>query len=115
MTVLLVLKIIAAIGTLLTGLIALLQPKAAAKFLGFSAAGPRGVTETRVLMGAVFIALGMAPLLLSNSLIAYRVVGIMYLEMAAVRLASMFIDHSQEQATWISLALEAVFGVILVL
>ena len=114
MTLLSILKIVAAIGTLATGLLTLFWPHAAAQFVGLSPTGPRGTTEIRTTLGGTFIGLGMAPLLLGAP-VAYQVLGIMYLEMAAIRLASLFIDRSQEQSNYISVALEIAFGVILVL
>jgi hypothetical protein len=41
--------------------------------------------------------------------------GIAYLTVAAVRAISMFLDDSVDNSNWISLAVEIVFGVILIL
>ena len=46
---------------------------------------------------------------------AYRMLGIAYLIVAAVRTVSMFLDKSVEQSNIISVVVEIVFGVILVL
>ena len=47
--------------------------------------------------------------------VAYPMVGIMYFAIGAIRLVSMFMDKSIEQSNIISLAVEIIFGVILVL
>ena len=39
----------------------------------------------------------------------------MYLAIAAVRLVSIFVDKSSVQSNWISLAVEIIFGIILVI
>jgi hypothetical protein len=109
-----VLKIVAAIGTIATGLISLLRPRSVTGFTGLEAKGPRGVTEIRAVLGGVFVALGAVPLIL-NAPAAYQMLGITYLVVAAVRTASMIADKSVVQSNLISLAVEVIFGVILVL
>jgi hypothetical protein len=109
-----VLKIIAALGTLATGALAIVRPAALTGFTGLSPVGGRGLTEMRVSLGAVFAGLGLGALLL-NAPAAYRLLGLMYLAMAVVRVPAMVIDKSVEQSNLISLAAEAVFGLILVL
>jgi len=109
-----ILKIIAAVGTIVTGLVSLIWPRSVQGFTGLSAPGPRGITEIRAVLGGFFIALGAAPLIL-NAPAAYRMLGIAYLAVAAVRAVSMFMDKSVVQSNIISLAVEIIFGVILVL
>jgi hypothetical protein len=109
-----VLKIVAAIGTIATGLISLLRPRSVTGFTGLEVMGPRGVTEIRAVLGGVFVALGAVPLIL-NAPAAYQMLGITYLVVAAVRTASMIVDKSVVQSNLISLAVEILFGVILVL
>jgi hypothetical protein len=109
-----ILKIIAAVGTLLTGLLAIARPAALTGFTGLSPAGGRGLTEMRVSLGAVFAGLGLAALLL-NAPEAYRLLGWMYLAMAVVRVPAMLIDRSAESSNLISAALEAIFGIVLIL
>jgi len=108
------LKNIAAVGTLVTGLISLIRPRSVTGFTGLSAEGGRGVTEIRAVLGGAFVALGATPLIL-NAPVAYRMLGLTYLVVAVVRTASMFIDKSVVQSNIISLAVEILFGVILVL
>ena len=57
-TVLGILKTIAAVVTLATGLLSLIGPRSVQDFTGLDASGPRGVTEIRAVLGGAFIALG---------------------------------------------------------
>lgn len=112
--ILMILKIIAALGTIATGLVSLIRPGAVTGFTGLSVTGPRGVTEIRAVLGALFVALGATPLLL-NVPAAYQMLGIAYLAVGLVRLASMIVDKSVVQSNIISLIVEVIFGVVLVL
>ncbi len=114
MTVLMVLKIIAAVGTAATGMLALVKPDAVYGFTGLLANGARGISEIRSIFGGLFIGLGIAPLILKSSA-AYRMLGIGYLAIAAARLFSMIFDKSYDSSNIISLAIEIVFGIILVI
>ena len=114
MTLLQILKIICAVGTVATGLVSLVAPRSIKGFTGLEAAGPRGITEIRAVMGGLFIGLGLSPFILSVSAV-YQALGIMYLAIAAVRTVSMFLDKSVVRSNVISLVVEIVFGIILVL
>jgi len=81
MNILLVLKVIAALVTAATGLLALIKPDATYGFIGLTANGVRGVSEIRAIFGGLFIALGIVPLFLG--LVAYQMLGITYLAIAA--------------------------------
>ncbi len=109
-----ILQIIAAVGTILTGLFSLIKPEAVTGFTGLRPEGGRGITEIRAILGGFFIALGAAPLFL-NSPIAYMMLGIAYLGVAVVRGISMVVDKSIIQSNVISLIVEIIFGVILVI
>jgi hypothetical protein len=109
-----VLQIIAAIGTIVTGLVSLIRPRSVQGFTGLRAEGGRGITEIRAVLGGFFIALGAAPLILGAAA-AYQTLGIAYLVVAATRTVSMFIDKSVQQSNIISVVVEILFGVILVL
>jgi hypothetical protein len=108
-----ILKIICALGTVATGFLSLLRPRSIKGFTGLEAAGPRGITEIRAVMGGLFIGLGLAPFLLPVPQV-YQALGVMYLAIAAVRAVSMFLDRSVMQSNIISLIVEIVFGIILV-
>lgn len=113
MSVGMILKIIAAMATAATGLLAFVKPAAVYGFIGLKAEGARGVSEIRAIFGGLFIALGVAPLFLGAT--AYQMLGIGYLAIAAARAFSIVFDKSYAQSNIISLAIEMVFGVILVI
>src|SRR4030066_668742 len=108
-----VLKIIAALATAGTGLLAFVKPPAAYGFTGLNPNGVRGVSEMRAIFGGLFIALGLAPLFLGPT--AYQMLGIAYLGIAAARAFSMTFDKSYARSNIISLIFEIVFGGILVI
>jgi hypothetical protein len=109
-----ILKIVAAVATIATGVISAVGPQSVTGFTGLSAPGPRGITEIRAVLGGAFIGLGLA-LLILNAPAAYRTVGIMYLAIAVIRAVSIVIDKSAVQSNIISLVVEIVFGAILVI
>ena len=109
-----VLQVVIAVATIATGAVSLLRPESIRGFTGLLAEGPRGITEIRAIMGGVFIALGVAPLVLGAPE-AYRTLGITYLVIAVIRAVSMVVDRSVVSSNIISLVVEIVFGVILML
>src|SRR4030042_2839032 len=108
-----ILKIIACLATAATGVLALVKPELTYGFIGLTASSVRGVSEIRAIFGGLFIALGLAPLFLGAT--AYRMLGIGYLAIAVARTFSIFFDKSFDQSNWISLAIEVIFGIILVI
>jgi hypothetical protein len=113
MSLIWILKIIAALATAATGILALVKPGAVYGFTGMTANGARGVSETRAIFGGLFIGLGVAPLFLGAA--AYSMLGIGYLAIAVARAFSILFDKSTARSNLISLGIEIVFGVILVL
>ena len=113
MDILLILKIVAALATIATGLLALVKPTAVYGFTGLTAGGVRGISEIRAIFGGLFIGIGAAPLFLGD--IAYLVLGVTYLAIAAARLFSILFDKSTEQSNLLSLGIEIVLGIILVI
>ncbi len=113
MTFLEIVQIILAAGTILTGMISLIVPRSVQGFTGLTAPGPRGISEIRSVLGGGFIGLGLAPLILGG--VAYDMLGIAYLTIAVARIASIVLDRSYDRSNWISLAVEIVFGIILLL
>jgi hypothetical protein len=109
-----ILQIIAAVGTIATGLVSLIRPRAVQGFIGLSAEGGRGITEIRAVLGGFFVALGAVPLIL-DAATAYQMLGIAYLAVGAVRAVSMFVDKSVVSSNVISLVVEIIFGIILIL
>ena len=113
MTVLDILQIIAAVITVATGLLSFVLPRSVQGFTGLNVSGPRGITEIRAVLGGAFIALGAVPLL-TRTPEAFRMLGIVYLVIGATRIVGMILDKSLERSNIISLAVEIVFGGVLV-
>ena len=109
-----ILRIVAAIATILTGAASLFWPLNVQGFTGLTANGGRGITEIRTVLGALFIGLGAAALYF-NAPEPYKMLGIMYLAMALVRGISIFVDDSAISSNVISVIAEVIFGIILVL
>jgi hypothetical protein len=91
-----ILKIGAAIVTVLVGAVSVFNPTGVRDFTGLDVAGnPRGITEVRSILGAFFIGLGAAPLIWrAQSESMYLMLGFTYLVVGGVRTVSMFIDGS---------------------
>jgi uncharacterized membrane protein len=113
MNIWMILKIIAALATAATGLLAFFKPSATYGFIGLNANGVRGVSEIRAIFGGLFIGLGIAPLFLGT--VAYQMLGIGYLAIAAARAFSIVFDKSYAQSNIISLVTEIVLGALLVI
>lgn len=111
-----ILKIAAAISTILVGLVSMLVPTKIGGFTGLKVAGnARGTTEVRAVLGGLFVALGLAPLLWRpQAEPMYLMLGFSYLVIAAVRTVSMFVDGSVVRSNVISVISEIILGVILV-
>jgi hypothetical protein len=109
-----VLKYIAAIATILTGLASLFWPTRVLGFTGLDVSGGRGITEIRTILGALFVGLGAAALFF-NMPETYRMLGITYVVMAVVRTVSMIVDDSLVSSNIISVIAEAIFGIILLI
>lgn len=112
--VLQILKIVAGVATVLTGLVSLFWPQNVTGFTGLEPIGGRGITEIRTILGALFVGLGGA-ILYFNSREAYLILGITYLSLALVRGISILVDKSPESSNLISLGVEIVLGILLVL
>ena len=108
-----IVKIIICILTAVTGVFSLLLPNSTISFTGLQPLGGRGISEIRAVLGGLFIALGIAPLVFRGD--TFKMLGWAYLGIALVRLVSIFFDNSSVPSNWISLAVEIVFGLILIL
>jgi len=109
-----ILKYVAALATIATGLYALVAPLKVRGFTGLELPGGRGITEVRAVLGGFFIALGTAPLIFASKDM-YLMLGIAYLGVGVVRAVSMFVDQSLVQSNFISLTVEIILGIILIL
>jgi len=115
MPILQVLKIASALATIGVGVFSLMRPRQTLGFTGLQAPDGRGISEIRAILGGLFIALGLAPLLL-NDAVAYQMLGIANVGIAAARAASMFVlDNAVTPSNSTSLVFEVAFGVILLL
>lgn len=114
MTFLFWIKVIVAVATIGFGVMSIVSPPAAERFTGLTAAGPRGVSEIRAVLGGLFVGLGLAALIYRTAA-AFGTVGIGYLLIAVVRAASIYFDHAATPTNWASLAFEIVFGVLLLI
>ena len=114
MTVIEVLKMIVGLATIATGALAIARPVSISRFTGLVAPGPRGIGEIRAWMGALLVGLGAAVVILREPA-AYRTLGIAYLTVAVTRAATMAADRSSSTSTVMVTAVEAIFGVLLVL
>jgi hypothetical protein len=116
MSTLQILKLVACLGTLITGVLALGWPATVYGFTGLTISSVRGTSEIRATLGGLLIGLAIAPILLGWSNPAgYRMVGIAYLAIAAARTFSIVVDRSFAPSNWISLVVEVAFGVVLVI
>ncbi len=109
-----ILQLIGVIGTIATGAVSLFWPRSVQGFTGLKVEGGRGVTEIRAVLGGLFIGVGVAVLVL-NTPETYKMLGIMYAAIGAVRAISMLGDRSITQSNLVSLVVEIIFAVILVL
>jgi hypothetical protein len=100
-------------ATIITGVVSLFWPLKVQEFTGLTINGGRGITEVRTILGALFIALGLAAQFY-NAPQTYGMLGIMYLVMAVVRAVSIIIDKSAVSSNIISAVVELVFGLILI-
>jgi len=114
MTILMLLKYLAVLATLATGIVSIFWPKSIKGFTGLEASSPRATTEIRAVMGATFLGLGVAALVLQSPAV-FQMLGICYAAIALVRAISMIFDHSVIKSNVISLITEVVLVVMLVL
>jgi hypothetical protein len=110
-----ILKIIAAVASLLFGLVALWNPKRTAETASLKADSPQGKAEIRASWGGMFLGLGLAALFL-RSPDAYMVFGIAYAATAAVRLGTWLLDRKLiNQTVLFVLGFEIISAIIFML
>jgi len=114
MSVLFWIKVIVAVATIGFGALSIARPLAAEGFTGLKATGPRGISEIRSVLGGLFVGLGVAALVYRTSS-AFGTLGIGYLGIALVRVASILADRAGTASNWVSLVSEIAFGVLLLL
>jgi hypothetical protein len=109
-----ILKIIAVVLTLFTGLYSMVFPTKIKGFTGLEASSPRATTEIRAVMGGTFIGLGIAALIFRTPEV-FKMLGITYALIAVIRGISMVVDKSVIRSNIISLATEIVLALVLIL
>jgi hypothetical protein len=114
MDLILILKYVAVVVTLLTGLYSLVAPRKIKGFTGLEASSPRATSEIRSVMGGTFIGLGLAALLFPVREV-FLTLAIAYAAIGLIRLVTIFLDKATEKSNWISLATEILLVVVLVL
>ncbi|MFW5690897.1 MAG: DUF4345 family protein [Chloroflexota bacterium] len=114
-TILDILKVVACLGLIVFGAIAIVRPRTAAALVQMRAESPRALTETRVNLGGFIAGMGVIPLLL-NDPAAYQVAGGAYLAAVGGRVVGMWLDRPQINVAFIIiLAFEIVSAVVLLL
>ena len=108
------LKLLAAALTVAYGIWAVFMPEEVLSLVGMAAEGPRGITEARAALGALYIGLG-TYCLWARTPAAFATLGAGYAAMAAVRLIAIFTDHSADTSNWASLGIEFLCAVVLLL
>ena len=103
----------AGITTILGGM-GLLAPNAASKFTGLQASNPSGFSEFRATYGGIFLALGIA-LLVVRQPILYQVIGIAWIAAAVGRIISVFMDNAKESRNFQAIVFEASIGGLLLI
>ncbi len=95
---------------MLSGIAAVVNPKSVSAALDLTPTSSRGIAETRAGLGGTYAALG-GWALVSRDPTAQAAVGVTWLGAAAVRLASLALDHPRtDLAFWGYLAAEIGFG-----
>lgn len=101
-----------ALATLILGILGLLAPAKAARFVSISPEGANGMSEIRATYGGLFVALG-AWCLTSQSYVVFTVAGVAWIGAAAGRVFSMFIDKNGDVRNLGGVVLELVIGLLL--
>ena len=110
-----VLNTLACLAVIVFGVYAIGKPRAAAQLAGLGAVSPKGIAEIRITFGMLSLALGAAPLLLSQQA-AYQTVGIAFLGAFVMRVVAILLDRPRlDQGYVISGIFELVVGLILFL
>lgn len=115
MDIILVLKVIVGILSLLFGVVSIFHPQIMADFAHFGISDARGIAETRINFGGLFVALG-ASVIILNDPEAWMILGLGYVGLASIRLLNGLVDRTLfEQVYVITLVFEIVSAIILLL
>lgn len=106
-------NVVACIAIILFGVYALFRPYEVSAIAHLKADDANGTAEVRINFGGLFIAMGIAPLIL-NDAAAYQVVGLAFLGALVTRLITLGVDHPQTERMFVVSGLfELVVGLVL--
>lgn len=105
--------ILLTVVTIALGIYSMLKPKSLLRFTGLTSPTGRGVTEVRVVMGALLIGVG-AAVLATGGKPGFWMLGVTYLSVGFSRVLFIQIDKSGDRTNWLSVGFELVMGVLLV-
>ena len=91
------------------GIAAALRPAALQPLLGVAAESPLGTSEIRAVFGGMFVAFGLACIVLREPVV-FAVVGTAWLADFAVRLVSVFVDRVPAKGALVVLGTALVMG-----
>lgn len=101
-----------AVGTLLMGLLGLVLPRTAARFVGLQALTPAGRSEFRATYGGLWIPLALLPILTRDPML-FAVSGLCWAGAALGRTASIVLDDARDTRNLMAVGLELAFAILL--
>ncbi len=107
-----ILNQVGAAGTLAMGLLGLLLPKVAARFVGLQPLTPAGRSEFRATYGGLWAPLALMPLITQDPIV-FAVSGLCWAGAAAGRVISIFLDDALDAQNLKAVGFELVFAALL--
>jgi hypothetical protein len=101
-----------AVGTLLMGLLGLLLPKSAARFVGLQPLTPAGRSEFRATYGGLWSPLALMPLLTQDPIV-FAVSGLCWAGAAVGRIVSILLDDALDAQNLKAVGFELVLAALL--
>ncbi|MBY0423382.1 MAG: DUF4345 family protein [Parvularculaceae bacterium] len=105
-------NVLGAAITLAFGLLGLLAPERTAHLVGLEAKTQPGRSEFRATYGGLFVALGLAPLILREPML-FALAGLCWLGAAGGRVVSIAFDRAASPKNFAAVGLEATIGAVL--
>ena len=107
-----ILNQVGAAGTLVMGLLGLLLPKVAARFVGLQPLTPAGRSEFRATYGGLWAPLALMPLVTQEPIV-FAVSGLCWAGAAAGRIVSILLDDALDAQNLKAVGLELAFAILL--
>jgi hypothetical protein len=107
-----ILNQVGAAGTLVMGLLGLLLPKVAARFVGLQPLTPAGRSEFRATYGGLWAPLALMPLVTQDPIV-FAVSGLCWAGAAAGRIVSILLDDALDAQNLKAVGLELAFAILL--